>query len=85
MSLGYACYPNATYGDNGVQDEIVDYLKRFHIKPSDVTASCESVELWLDRHAISTVDVFRRVWGHGPDSFLEQFIEFLARDKESET
>ena len=60
-------------------------LRRFQVKPSDAGTSCKNVELWLDRNAISTVNVFQRVWGLSPDSFLQQFVEFMAPHEESDT
>lgn len=85
IALGHACYPDAKYGDNGAQDEIVAVLKRFHVKPSDAGTSCKNIELWLDRNAISTVDVFQRTWGLDPDTFLQQFFEFMDPDDNSQT
>ena len=85
LALGYACYPNTTYGDKGAQDEIVACLKRFDIKRSGAAALCKNVELWLDRNEISTGNVFRRVWEHDPDSFVGQFIEFMASEEDSNT
>lgn len=33
IALGHACYPTTTYGDNGIQDEVVTRLKKFATKP----------------------------------------------------
>lgn len=75
LGMGYACYPDATYGDNGVQDEIVSNWKRFTPRPCNASAACGYVEAWLDRGELSTVMAFIRVWGMNQDELLMEFMQ----------
>lgn len=75
LAMGYACYPDATYGDNGVQDEIVSDLKRFTPRPCNASSACGYVESWLDKGELSTVMAFIRVWGMNQEELLMEFME----------
>lgn len=75
LAMGHACYPNATYGDNGPQDEIVKNLKIFELSPQK--NAYDYVESWMDKNELSTQAAFIAVWGVNQDQFLERFIEGL--------
>jgi hypothetical protein len=81
LAMGHACYPTAVYGDNALQDDIVQRLKRFSPRPCDSKRACELVEAWLDKGTLSTTAVSTSVWGLDPNEFLERFFEqFQAED-----
>ena len=40
---------------------------------------------FFTERSISTADVSQRLWGHDLDSFVEQFIEFMAPQEDPET
>lgn len=75
VALGHACYPKAFYGDKAFQDEIVHWLNRRFMPCCNAQTACGHVEQWLDVGTLSTESVFRRVWGLGPNEFIEGFME----------
>jgi hypothetical protein len=75
LALGHACYPTATYGDNAIQDDIIQRLKQYTPRPCDAALACQHVEAWLDKGELSTQSVFLMVWGLPPDDFLGKLLE----------
>ena len=77
LAMGHACYPKATYGDEGPQDEVVKQLKQYHPRPCDANTASDVVDAW-ERRTISTADAFQKVWGVNHDEFLARFAVVTA-------
>lgn len=85
LALGHACYPDAMYGDKGVQDQIVQQLKQLKPGPCDPAMARQHVESWLEKGEISTNTVFMLVWGAGPQQFLERLLEAVENAQVPQT
>lgn len=77
LALGYACYPSASYGDNGPQDEIVALIRTLPLRPCDASTACRLVEQWLDHGTLSTAQVFQCVWNVTPDALLQNLGKMM--------
>lgn len=74
LAIGHACYPDATYGDGGINDEIIRKLRLMAPGPCATTIACRHAEAYLDLGTLSTAEVFRNVWSRTPEEFLHCFF-----------